>query len=53
MANYTWYRTFHENGKGSFFVEGSGEWDVLFFRRESDDSGPYVAVGLKLPSKPA
>jgi len=30
-----------------FDMQGSGPWDVLHFRIESDESGPYVAVALR------
>lgn len=29
-----------------FDMQGSGPWEVLHFRIESDESGPYVAVAL-------
>jgi len=28
-------------------MEGSGYWEVVNFRNESDETGPYVAVALK------
>jgi hypothetical protein len=43
---YTWYQDFLRLGL-VFHTEGSTPWKVLYFRQESDDSGPYVAVGLK------
>jgi hypothetical protein len=30
-----------------FEMEGSGRWEVLHFRAESDEGGPYVAVALR------
>ena len=30
-----------------FDMQGSGPWEVLHFRIESDGSGPYVAVALR------
>jgi len=30
-----------------FAMEGSGYWEVVNFRNESDETGPYVAVALK------
>lgn len=49
---YRWYmrlpKEMRENRKSFYFdVEGSGPWAVLFLRSESDDSGPYVALGLR------
>jgi hypothetical protein len=31
----------------NFYTEGSRPWKVLYFRQESDEGGPYIAVGLK------
>ena len=31
-----------------FAMEGSGVWKVKFLRDESDESGPYIAIGLIL-----
>jgi hypothetical protein len=44
---YSWYQDFPRLGL-ILDTEGSNPWKVLYFRQESDDSGPYVAVGLKL-----
>ncbi len=47
-----WYKWFLE-APGStsrhlyFAMEGSGYWEVVNFRNESDEMGPYVAVALK------
>ena len=30
-----------------FDMQGSGPWEVLHFRSESNESGPYVAVALR------
>src|SRR5215468_5787039 len=30
-----------------FDMQGSGPWEVLHFRIESNESGPYVAVALR------
>lgn len=47
IQQYNWYKDFP--GKGAIFTTaGSNPWKVLFFRQESDESGPYVAVGLRL-----
>jgi hypothetical protein len=53
LADYDWYKDFKEKGKGSlhFDMEPSGRWDVLNFRIESDERGPYVAVALKYDSQ--
>jgi hypothetical protein len=47
IREYSWYKELPEHGL-LFETEGSTPWKVLYFRQESDDSGPYVAVGLKL-----
>jgi hypothetical protein len=48
VINYTWYKDFTTGKAVQFMMQGSDPWDVLFFRPESDETGPYVAVGLKL-----
>ena|ERR1700740_691080 len=48
VINYTWYKDFTSGKAIQFIMRGSDPWDVLFFRPESDDAGPYVAVGLRL-----
>ncbi len=45
VRDYTWYR---DSKNLEFWMDGSDPWKVLYFRAESDDAGPYVAVGLKL-----
>jgi hypothetical protein len=47
IRDYIWYKNFPKDPL-KFYTEGSGPWDVLYFRQESDESGPYLAVGLKL-----
>lgn len=47
LETYPWYQQFQEQGQLQFDMEGSGSWDVLHFRLESDDTGPYVAVALQ------
>jgi len=49
---YQWYtkmsKAMREAAQSFYFdVEGSGPWAVLFLRSESDDSGPYLAIGLR------
>jgi hypothetical protein len=48
VGNYVWYQDFTAAKGVQFIMQGSDPWDVLFFRPESDEAGPYVAVGLKL-----
>ncbi len=48
VRDYAWYREFPKNKDLEFWMDGSDPWKVLYFRVESDDAGPYVAVGLKL-----
>lgn len=46
-----WYPFFAKNPKHVVFdMEGSGAWEILYFRSESDESGVYAAVGLRLSS---
>jgi|SRR5579859_935889 len=55
LAQFGWYQTF-DKVKASplglallrLWIDGSGSWKVTFFRDESDESGPYIALGLKL-----
>jgi hypothetical protein len=43
-----WYEAFQKTKQYFVFdMQGSGPWEVLYFRTESDESGPYVAVGLR------
>jgi len=43
-----WFDAYHKFRKYFFFdMQGSGAWNVLHFRNESDASGPYVAVAMK------
>jgi hypothetical protein len=49
---YGWYKWFFKVKHDLVFnMDGSGPWEVLHFRNESDESGPYVAVALKFSSK--
>jgi hypothetical protein len=54
LNQYNWYQHY-ERAKGGpmaemiqFAMEGSAIWKVEFLRDESDEFGPYVAIGLKL-----
>ena len=47
-ASYDWYKWVSEKHQPLYFaMDGSGIWEVVNFRNESDESGPYVAVALK------
>jgi hypothetical protein len=48
VHDYAWYREFPNTKNLAFWIDGSDPWKVLYFRDESDDAGPYVAVALKL-----
>ena len=49
---YGWYNWFFKAKRDLVFnMEGSGAWEILHFRNESDESGPYVAVALRFSSK--
>jgi hypothetical protein len=54
-AALDWYTFFSKTGKNLIFrMEGSGYWEVLNFRNESDEKGLYLAVALQyLKQKPA
>ena len=48
VSSYGWHKWFSDNEQHLYFaMEGSGYWEVVNFRNESDENGPYVAVGLK------
>jgi hypothetical protein len=47
LETYPWYKQFQETKQLQFEMDGSGPWDVLHFRVESDETGPYVAVALQ------
>lgn len=43
-----WYVAFNKNPQLFVFdLQRSGPWQVLYFRTESDESGNYVAIGLR------
>ncbi len=50
VLNFDWYKNFSNKKKLYLVMQGSEPWQVLYFRPESDDTGPYVAVGLKVLS---
>jgi hypothetical protein len=55
LAQFGWYQKY-DKMKASpiglellrLWIDGSGVWKVTFFRDESDESGPYIALGLRL-----
>jgi hypothetical protein len=48
VADNAWYQWFLKNHRFLYFdMGGSGWWEVLHFRIESDETGPYVAVALR------
>jgi hypothetical protein len=48
VPSFDWYKWFLDKQQHLYFaMEGSGYWEVVNFRNESDENGPYVAVGLK------
>lgn len=51
LKDYVWYGEFARNKPLGFWVDMAQPWEVLYFRTESDDAGPYVAVGLKQSSR--
>lgn len=48
LQDRDWYKQYIKTGQAKFHVEGSNPWEILFFRPESDESGPYVAMGMRL-----
>lgn len=51
LGNFTWYKDFSARRELYFVAEGSDPWQVLYFRPESDEAGPYAAVALTLPRR--
>ena len=49
--DYTWYKDFSKTKDVKFWTDGSDPWKVLYFRPESDETGPYLAVGLRLRTR--
>src|SRR5947209_2380976 len=48
LSALPWWRAYQQHKKHLCFrMEGSGLWEVLHFRDESDQSGPYLAVALR------
>jgi hypothetical protein len=48
LSGYRWYEMFAKVRRHLVFeMEGSGRWAVEYFREESDESGPYLAIALK------
>lgn len=47
-----WHQNFERFRQNFLFdMAGSGVWEVLHFRTETDETGPYVAVALRYSSK--
>jgi len=47
--SYEFYKWYSKSKRVVFFeMEGAGRWNVVYFRNESDQAGPYLAVALKL-----
>jgi hypothetical protein len=43
-----WYVIFDKSPKNVVFdMQSTGTWEILFFRRESDANGAYMAVALR------
>ncbi len=53
VRDYTWYKDYQKASFGGvkekfyFKVKDGDQWQVLWMRQESDDSGPYMAVALR------
>lgn len=50
-----WYQGYLQTPQYFLFdMAGSGTWEVVHFRTETDETGPYVSVAIKyLPKAPA
>jgi hypothetical protein len=55
LAGFEWHLWYSRMHRWlAFEMEGSGPWEVLHFRNESDEMGLYVAVALRfMAQKPA
>lgn len=51
VRNYVWYKDYQEAARRKqptrFVARAGDDWQVQWIRQESDDSGPYIAAGLK------
>lgn len=48
ISNFEWFKLFSKNPRFlRFEMDGGGEWEVLHFRNESDELGPYTAIALR------
>lgn len=47
-----WYEFFVKNPALVVFdMQGSGVWELVYVRLESDEQGQYTAIALRLPAK--
>lgn len=55
LRSTVWYKIYEQRQKDFVFdMEGSGPWEILYFRNESDETGTYLALALRhLPEPPA
>jgi hypothetical protein len=52
LHEYDWYQEYPAFRKHFYFdMAGSGLWDIIHFRTESDQSGPYTAIALRFRSE--
>ena len=47
LSKPEWQERLSKKHDLKFNMKGSGLWKVLYFRTESDQSGPYIAVALR------
>ena len=51
VSSFSWYTDFQSASKRGepfyFKAERGDSWHVKWMRQESDESGPYIAIGLK------
>jgi hypothetical protein len=51
VSSFSWFTEYQQASKRSeafyFNAEQGDRWQVKWMRQESDEAGPYIAVGLK------
>lgn len=51
VSSFDWFSDFQnasKQGEPFYFIAERGDrWNVKWMRQESDESGPYIAIGLK------
>ncbi len=47
LSKPDWQERLSERHDLKFKMQGSGLWKVLYFRTESDETGPYIAIAFR------